>query len=56
MRYIYSILIFLLMLCACNKDASEIGSLLNGIEAYIEEYPEEALNPQPYAPVAVFQH
>lgn len=43
MRYIYSILIFLLMLCACNKDASEIGSLLNGIEAYIEEYPEEAL-------------
>ncbi len=31
------------MLCACNKDASEIGSLLNGIEAYIEEYPEEAL-------------
>ena len=43
MRYIYSILIFLLMLCACNKDASEIGSLLNGIEAYIEEHPEEAL-------------
>lgn len=43
MRYIYSILIFLLMLCACNKDASEIGSLLNGIEAYIDEYPEEAL-------------
>lgn len=43
MRYIYSILIFLLMLCACNKDASEIGSLLNGIEAYIEEHPQEAL-------------
>ena len=43
MRYIYSILIFLLMVCACNKDASEIGSLLNGIEAYIEEHPEEAL-------------
>ena len=43
MRYIYSILIFLLMLCACNKEASEVGSLLNGIEAYIEEHPEEAL-------------
>ena len=43
MRYIYSFLIFLLMVCACNKDASEVGSLLNGIEAYIEEHPEEAL-------------
>lgn len=31
------------MVCACNKDASEVGSLLNGIEAYIEEHPEEAL-------------
>ena len=31
------------MLCACNKEASEVGSLLNGIEAYIEEHPEEAL-------------
>ena len=43
MKYIYSILICLLMICACNKDASEISSLLNGIEAYIEEHPEEAL-------------
>lgn len=31
------------MVCACNKEASEVGSLLNGIEAYIEEHPEEAL-------------
>ena len=45
MRYIYSILIFLLMLCACNKDASEIGSLLNGIEAYIEEHVGDSLYP-----------
>ena len=43
MRYIYSILIFLLIAYACNKDASEIDTLLNGIEAYIEEHPEEAL-------------
>lgn len=43
MRCIYSILIFLLMVCACNKDASGVSSLLNGIEAYIEEHPEEAL-------------
>ena len=43
MRYIYSILVFLLMISACNNEASEIGSLLNGIEAYIEEHPEEAL-------------
>lgn len=43
MKYIYSILICLLMICACNNEASEIGSLLNGIEAYIEEHPEEAL-------------
>ena len=43
MKYIYSILICLLMICACKNEASEIGSHLNGIEAYIEEHPEEAL-------------
>jgi tetratricopeptide (TPR) repeat protein len=31
------------MICACNNEATEIGSLLNGIETYIEEHPEEAL-------------
>lgn len=44
MKYIYSMMMFVLLLCACSNNEMEIRGLLNGMETYMEEYPQEALN------------